>query len=512
MNTHSEAYVLQEAHSGLDVMAQLAPEHVVSLPEVTETVRYFDTFDWRLYRAGFALKQVGSTVSLQGISNDEAGDQVQVKRRTEGCFWWEFPEGAFRNRLKEVLSIRALLPRTQVRQRVCKYDILNADKKTVVRACITHTEAEDNPTSLAVLVFCSVRGYERDFETMRCRFADLSIGHPVVNTFEPVMHLAGCVPGDYSSKVDLVLVSNATGSGAARDILRRLSTVIRQNEVGLRADWDTEFLHDFRVAIRRTRSALSQIKGVFPEDAVAHFKDKFRDLGKATNRLRDLDVYLLEEDAYRAMLPQSLQHGLNAMFARLKKERRSALRNMIHVLDASDYTALMDSWDAFLNGAHTWVGDAPVAGAPAIDLARKFIRKRFKHVLKRGRAIGDDTPKEALHSLRINCKKLRYTLEFFSSFFPADAMGKTITHLKQLQDNLGDFNDLLVQQQELMAYLNRVLPRSRRENRLMGAAAIGGLIAQLHGRQQIVRRAFANSFAAFAGPENVQLYRSLFGK
>ena len=78
---------------------------------------------------------------------------------------------------------------------------------------------------------------------------------------------------------------------------------MRQNEAGIRADWDTEFLHDFRVAIRRTRSALSQIKGVLPVDAVEHFKDAFRELGRSTNRLRDLDVYLLEEETYRAMLP-----------------------------------------------------------------------------------------------------------------------------------------------------------------------------------------------------------------
>ena len=44
---------------------------------------------------------------------------------------------------------------------------------------------------------------------------------------------------------------------------RSLQT-LRINEDGVRKDLDSEFLHDFRVAVRRTRSALSQIKGVFP--------------------------------------------------------------------------------------------------------------------------------------------------------------------------------------------------------------------------------------------------------
>ena len=163
------------------------------------------------------------------------------------------------------------------------------------------------------------------------------------------------MPGDYSSKLNLSLNHEASGREATCDILKRLQDVRHQNEAGIRADWDTEFLHDFRVAIRRTRSALSQIKGVLPEDAVAHFKDEFRQLGRSTNRLRDLDVYLLEEETYRAMLPQSLQPGLDAVFSRLKSERRLALSDMVQVLDAPEYRDLMDAWTTFLQGEQSGV-------------------------------------------------------------------------------------------------------------------------------------------------------------
>ena len=84
--------------------------------------------------------------------------------------------------------------------------------------------------------------------------------------------------------------------------------------------------------------------------------------------------------------------------------------------------------------------------------------------------------------------------------------------MKKLQDNLGDFNDLSVQQQELLTYLNGVLSRSQRADRLLCAAAIGGLIARLHGQQQGVRREFASVFAVYAENKNVRLYRDLFGK
>ncbi len=506
MITRSETYVLSEPH-GRDVVEQLAPECLLPVSEVEESLRYFDTFDWRLYRKGWALIQVGNAVYLQQISDGGyplVRDQIEMKQHLD--FWWMFPEGELRDTLRDALSVRALLLRAQVTQKVCEFGVLNADEKTVARLFLTHTSTENR--HVETLTLRSVRGYERDFENLRRHFIKLDIVHPAKDVFERVMNLAGCVPGDYSSKLNLGLNHEASGREATCEILKCLHDVIRQNEVGIRADWDTEFLHDFRVAIRRTRSALSQIKGVLPEDAVAHFKDKFRKLGRSTNRLRDLDVYLLEEETYRAMLPQSLQPGLDAVFSRLKNERQRALSDMVQVLDAPAYRDLMNSWAAFLPSEQSRVGTDPAV--PAIALARKIIFKRFKQVLKRGRAIGDDTPDEALHNLRIDCKKLRYLLEFFTSFFPKDKIDKLIGYMKKSQDNLGDFNDLSVQQQELMTYLNEVLPRS--PDRLLCAAAIGGLIARLHSQQQGVRREFASAFAVYAGKKNVRLYRDLFEK
>ena len=103
------------------------------------------------------------------------------------------------------------------------------------------------------------------------------------------------------------------------------------------------------------------------------------------------------------------------MFSRLKSERRRALNDMVQVLDAPEYRGLMDSWGGFFAGRTVFEGRN--SDVPAIALARKFMLKRFKTVLKRGKAINDDTPDEALHDLRIDCKKLRYLLEFFASLF-----------------------------------------------------------------------------------------------
>ncbi|WP_261341378.1 CHAD domain-containing protein [Candidatus Thiodictyon syntrophicum] len=78
-------------------------------------------------------------------------------------------------------------------------------------------------------------------------------------------------------------------------------------------DLDCEFLHDLRVATRRTRSALGQIRGVFPAPLAAHFKAEFAWLQEVTGPVRDLDVYLLEFDAYQRALPPALRPDLEPL-------------------------------------------------------------------------------------------------------------------------------------------------------------------------------------------------------
>ena len=67
----------------------------------------------------------------------------------------------------------------------------------------------------------------------------------------------------------------------ARQIHSALLDIMVANEPGMRADLDTEFLHDYRVSLRRTRSLLGQIKNVFPEDAVTHFRTEFQWLAQS---------------------------------------------------------------------------------------------------------------------------------------------------------------------------------------------------------------------------------------
>jgi CHAD domain-containing protein len=210
------------------------------------------------------------------------------------------------------------------------------------------------------------------------------------------------------------------------------------------------------------------------------------------------------------MLPEEQRPKLEPLFQFLDAERKKQHHKFVQALKGASYNEMLTQWETLLN-VTTESGEekAKNANKPVVGLARKFIFKQYHQVMNLGNVIEDSTPDQELHKLRIECKKLRYLLEFYAALFPQKEMAFLIKQLKSLQDNLGEFNDLCVQQPELKKFMDRVIP-SHKES-IATAVAIGGLIANLYHRQQQVRTAFNQKFQEFSQQENTELYQKLFG-
>src|SRR5579875_1352723 len=77
-------------------------------------------------------------------------------------------------------------------------------------------------------------------------------------------------------------------------VLGRFSDVLRDKVDGVLDAIDVEFLHDFRIAVRRTRSVLKSSGDLLPAGLADTYAPEFRWLGGLTTTVRDLDVYLLD--------------------------------------------------------------------------------------------------------------------------------------------------------------------------------------------------------------------------
>jgi CHAD domain-containing protein len=208
------------------------------------------------------------------------------------------------------------------------------------------------------------------------------------------------------------------------------------------------------------------------------------------------------------MLPEAMRDDVVPLLVFLRDKREQALNDVITGLDSEAYHYFLADWETFLN-AHVVNGvDFGNSAVPIINLSRKRIYKKYRRIVKDGKTILEHTEDELLHALRLECKRLRYLLEFFSSLFPPKKISRLIKQLKRLQDNLGEFTDLTVQQAYLLAIANE-LPIDGKGGR-KALVATGFLVETLARRQQIVKDEFAATFTIFASPANRKLYRQLF--
>jgi CHAD domain-containing protein len=310
---------------------------------------------------------------------------------------------------------------------------------------------------------------------------------------------AGGRPGGVSSKVAVTFPADVRADRAAAELAARLVEVIEANLPGTLADVDTEFLHDLRVAVRRTRSLQRELRRVFPPEALADFRAEFRWLQQVTGPTRDLDVYLDELAETPDIEP------LRTLLVERRARERAAMRRALR----SERTArLLAEWKAFVMGLE----DAPPAGRPAAtrpigEVGGERIARVYGQLVRMGSAIDEHSPAEALHDLRKKGKELRYLLEFFAPLFPAAVVDPMVSTLKALQDVLGRFQDREIQAAMLHDVSDEVATRQGGGAALM---AMGVLAQRLDRDRARARDDFAGRFAAFAAKRQRKLVRKTF--
>jgi CHAD domain-containing protein len=508
---HTLQFNFPDGYDERQLINELADHYSIKKERVVfDSFVIYDTFDWRLFNKSLVLYRSGNKLILRKLFESETMHSIEIT--SPPVFIWDFPDSELKEQLAPIIKMRALLKLAEVYSRAAPYRILNQDEKTVARLIyeeIRPSRDKDIPALTTYMWLKPVRGYPKYSQNLGKRLEKAGLGaRKKEDIYFETLRVADKTPGDYSAKLNIQLDPDTRSDEATKTILRFLLHVIRTNEANLEKDLDTEFLHDFRVAIRRTRSALGQIKNVFPAQTTSRFQKDFASVGKSTNQLRDLDVYLLNEQAYKAMLPVELRDDIEPLFDYLREKRSKAFQEVISSLNSRKYKRILQVWDEFLNEPGQDSPTAPNADLPIIDLARRRIYKKYLRTVKDGNLILENTRDEMLHLLRIECKKLRYLLEFFSSLFPRKKINVLIEQLKKLQDNLGDFNDFCVQEEYLLN-IAAELPATKQQSK-KALVAIGSLIGTLDREKQTAKDAFAKTFIAYASPANKRLFRELF--
>lgn len=489
----------------------------LSLREGPSTQRdrhFYDTFDGLLRAAGLTFVHESGRSVLVSIEDGAEQAATPAPSPPGRVLAAELEPGPLRDRLTAIIEVRALLPLVGVHCSERAFGVLDAGAKTVVRLALVELEVIASPNRRLALAprirIAAVRGYEKELARVSAALLnDLGLTAATRSELDEAVLATGATPGGVSSKVDVALAPDERADVAVTSILKRLSEVMESNLPGAIAEVDPEFLHDYRVAVRRSRAVMKELKGVFPPEQLARFRTELRWLQQITGPSRDLDVYVLDFDELSSGLPEPGRSDLEPLLRVVRDRRTVAHREMVRAFRSERAAELRVQWPAFLRELVSLSPEGrPDAPRPIGELAGARIVKVYRRMVKMGRAIDESSPAESLHELRKQGKELRYLLELFGlPLHPGEVVKPLVRALKSLQDTLGRHQDREVQITTLRSFRDEVSTLPGGPGALM---AMGVLIEHLGEDERVARAEFAERFAKFASRPQRALVRETF--
>ena len=434
--------------------------------EITDT--YYDTDDWRLYRAGYALRLRRDGESAEATMKSLAPAEDALRRRREiseplegGIETPKGTSGPVGERLRRIAGVGDLRPLFEVRTSRRTFALRperTSPDGTVENASGSNRRREKDPgfgelaigelaideseisgdgeararlsrieVEVDAWLHESVEGFVGEMR------AALNLRPTETSKFEAGLSVAGLDPAVAPDLGPTQIDAPLSTGEVAFAILRRHFATMLAHEPGVRLGEDPEELHDMRVATRRLRVALKLYADVLPRRA-ERYERNLRWVAGALGEVRDLDVHLerLTGEASRS------GEVLDEVVTVLERGRVEAERRMLEVLDSKRYEALVANFSGTLRR-----GRSPAPTAPIVERAPALVRRRYRKARKAARAITRDSPPEEFHDLRKKGKRLRYALEPLQGIYgkPSEKM---VELLKAIQDDLGDHQDLVV--------------------------------------------------------------------
>ena len=462
------------------LVEHLSPRYTVE-PGPARTVRRttLETFDRRLAAAGLSLelRRGGGEVVLVLTRDDGTTLRSAADGFEPPAVAAALPPGPVRDALTGPMKLRAVLAFDEQRRRVQTLTVRDGQDKAVVRIELDAPVGR-GPT---LAVVAPLKGYDRDGDAVLRLLTRLPGSGPVPPTEPAPGHGVEPAPVERSTPAPQ----------AVADVVAGYLAAMRANLAGVVEDIDTEFLHDFRVAVRRTRSTLKLSRAVLDPATCRRREGDGKHLGDLTTPLRDLDVHLLGLPTMRGWLVSADPDDLAPLEAHLRRRRGAAHRALVRALGTARSRAFLADWTGELVET---AGEGLAVDAE--ELSRRCISRAHRRVVRTGSAIGADSPAGDLHTLRKRCKELRYALEMFPSLHDPGTTGKAVKDLKRLQDCLGRFQDGEVQQGAVRTFAEEMAGTAPASTLL----AMGELVTHLETDQTRARAEFADAFARFVRP------------
>ena len=288
-----------------------------------------------------------------------------------------------------------------------------------------------------------------------------------------------------------------SGRYAIKALLYTLLLSIKANaDAILSGDRDIERLHQLRVAMRKIRALFAQMEELFDQEWAKSRSEAISALMKESNKSRDLDVYLQKLEYYKELIDKRYAKGIDRLGEYIKAFRAKEQKRVVDMLTSEAFKSEMRELEYFCKDL-SYLHLTDSSKLPIIFFVKKAIKYRYSLIVKRGLSIDAKSPAKRYHKLRIEFKKLRYMMEFFSNTMDKERVEYIMPRLKKMQGILGDFQDLQVQSEHLEEFL-----RSSKIDDKSIKKAVEALQEQMYKMQESKKREFREEFDRFGRLEN----------
>ena len=451
----------------LDRHAELDDLSIEPLPTQQLHDTYLDTEDWRVFRAGFALRlreknekrKAHVEATLKGLrsAREEVADRREITERVSEGRPRALAQavGPVGSRVRDVAGARPLRTLFDVRTARQRFAVRSRNAAAPVgeialdEARFSRGSAHDGQRRPMVLTRVELEANGPDsgaLERLAERLCTECGLHPArENKFAVGLRSASLQPPRAArpdadeEPATAVMHGSTRASDFAADALQRLLQDWQAHEPAARLGEGPEPLHKLRVTARRMDTVLSLFRTFLPSSVVRN-RPKLKALLDAVGNVRDVDIRLEAVSAFRDKLADNDKTACDPLLQHLESERTQARTRMLRALDAKATREWLDTLPMQLARTAALTQSASMRNASALAVMPGLIRKRYRKLRKCAERLTRRSAMKEFHKVRVESKKLRYALEVVAATYrkPTEEM---LAALHKLQSRLGTQHD-----------------------------------------------------------------------
>ena len=245
--------------------------------------------------------------------------------------------------------------------------------------------------------------------------------------------------------LNLTTNSSLTIHEITKKLLANQLALTTENIPGIYAGIDIEAVHKTRVGFRRIRSRLRILKPLFKKKYLQPFRNNSRKIGQALGAVRDLDVLKISlSSAFQEHHPTENFH---TAFWRpfFLDQYQQARTKLLEQLESRQFTEFIQSFTTFCDDIEIGAKKPEKIREKGFSTFKSYVssmlRNQYQNVQIRQIELSAQPIDTNFHQLRIEIKRFRYTLDFFSPILKLEPTLGLINSLTNLQDHLGTIND-----------------------------------------------------------------------